>query len=150
MQVWRGVPSHFNFETPFNTVVAMALAAGGGVLIVTGLGFTTIAMRATASPPILLALRASFVALVAGFGVGALMVSKGVRLARSGHPTRAYATAGALKPLHAALLHGALILLPIAWLTTRANLTQQRKLHLTQASTAAYIALVAWTALTVT
>lgn len=33
IQAWRGVPSHFNTETPLNTVIAMNLAVGGGVLI---------------------------------------------------------------------------------------------------------------------
>jgi hypothetical protein len=32
LQAWRRVPSHFNFETSFDTRVTMVLAAGGGVL----------------------------------------------------------------------------------------------------------------------
>ncbi|HWS38555.1 MAG TPA: hypothetical protein VN408_38175 [Actinoplanes sp.] len=35
LQAWRGVPSHFDTETPFDRVVAMTLAAGGAVLVVT-------------------------------------------------------------------------------------------------------------------
>src|SRR3977135_1231803 len=34
IQAWRYVPSHFNTETPFNTLVAMSLAVGGAVLLV--------------------------------------------------------------------------------------------------------------------
>ncbi|MDJ0460758.1 hypothetical protein [Streptomyces sp. H27-C3] len=33
LQAWRGVPSHFNTETTFDTVVARALTAGGITLI---------------------------------------------------------------------------------------------------------------------
>ncbi|MER6800161.1 hypothetical protein ABT262_50500, partial [Amycolatopsis mediterranei] len=40
MQAWRGVPSHFNFETSFDGAVSMTLAAGGGVLVLTVIGFT--------------------------------------------------------------------------------------------------------------
>ena len=29
LQAWRGVPSHFDFATPFDTAVSMTLAAGG-------------------------------------------------------------------------------------------------------------------------
>lgn len=149
VQVWRGVPSHFDFETPPDSAIAMTLAAGGGVLILTGLGFTVIAMRASASRPVLLALRASFVALLAGFGVGAVMVSRGVRLARGGEADRAYATAGSLKPLHAVLLHGALLLLPIAWLASRSGLDDRHQLLVVQASTVVYAAVTVWVGLLV-
>lgn len=33
MQAWRGVPSHFNTETPFDAAVAGTLAAGGAALV---------------------------------------------------------------------------------------------------------------------
>jgi hypothetical protein len=33
MQAWRGVPSHFNMETPFDAAVAQALAVGGFALV---------------------------------------------------------------------------------------------------------------------
>lgn len=33
VQAWRHVPSHFDTETPLNTVIAMNLAVGGAVLI---------------------------------------------------------------------------------------------------------------------
>ena len=36
MQAWRGVPSHFNFATPFDTAVSMTLALGGGVIVLVG------------------------------------------------------------------------------------------------------------------
>ena len=33
LQAWRGVPSHFNVETPFDAVVAQTLAVGGFTLV---------------------------------------------------------------------------------------------------------------------
>jgi hypothetical protein len=150
VQAWRHVPSHFNFETSTDTAVAFTLAAGGAVLVLCGLGFTTVAIRSVAAPPMLLALRASFVALLLGFGVGAAMVAKGVRLARGGQPELAYATAGQLKPLHALLLHGILLLVPIAWAGAHQNLAAGHQLLLVRVSVVTYavaVCAVAWSVL---
>ncbi|HEX5812360.1 MAG TPA: hypothetical protein VFY38_09680, partial [Pseudonocardia sp.] len=46
LQAWRGVPSHFNFETPFDTSVSMTLALGGGVIVLVGIVCTVAASRA--------------------------------------------------------------------------------------------------------
>src|ERR1700716_1941618 len=40
LQAWRGVPSHFNMETPFDALVARTLAAGGIALVVIIAGLT--------------------------------------------------------------------------------------------------------------
>ncbi|MFB4279394.1 hypothetical protein ACBJ59_29185 [Nonomuraea sp. MTCD27] len=52
LQAWRGVPSHFNMETAFDTTVARSLAAGGGVLIAIAVTMTIAAFRPnpTANP----------------------------------------------------------------------------------------------------
>src|SRR4051794_10732899 len=84
MQVWRGVPSHFDFETSFDTVVSMTLAIGGGVIIVCALGFTAAVGRSPPAPPMRLALRYGFVVLLLALGVGAVMIARGVSLARGG------------------------------------------------------------------
>jgi hypothetical protein len=34
VQAWRRVPSHFNMQTPLDSVIARVLAVGGGVLVV--------------------------------------------------------------------------------------------------------------------
>jgi hypothetical protein len=33
LQTWRGVPSHFNIETPFDAAIAQTLALGGFTLV---------------------------------------------------------------------------------------------------------------------
>jgi hypothetical protein len=91
MQVWRGVPSHFNFETGFDTAVSMTLAAGGGVIVVSILGLTAAALRTTGSPSMLLALRFGFVMLLGALGVGAIMIADGWHWPGAGNhnlPTR--------------------------------------------------------------
>ena len=45
MQAWRGVPSHFNVETPFDAVVAQTLAIGGFALVVVIVALTVLAFR---------------------------------------------------------------------------------------------------------
>jgi hypothetical protein len=123
MQAWRGVPSHFNVETPFDAVVAQTLAIGGFALVVVIVALTVLAFRDRALLPqgLRAAIRAGFVALVAAQIAGGLMIATGMRLVFSGDPQRAYATGGWLKPVHAVLLHGILVLPSLAWLISRTN-----------------------------
>ncbi len=118
MQAWRGVPSHFNFETSFDTVVSMTLAGGGGVIIVTVIGFTVAALRdpGPLAPSLRLAVRFGLFVLLVALATGAVMIARGVTLSRGGAPELAYTTAGALKPLHAVAMHAILVLPGLAWL----------------------------------
>jgi hypothetical protein len=118
VQAWRGVPSHFNFETPFDNVVSMTLAAGGGVLILTVVGFTAAALVEPGpdAPSLRLAVRAGLAVLLVALAAGAVMIARGVVAARGGDPQLAYTTAGALKPLHAVAMHAILVLPGLAWL----------------------------------
>jgi hypothetical protein len=45
LQAWRRVPSHFNMETPFDTLVSRVLAAGGGVIILVIVALTVATLR---------------------------------------------------------------------------------------------------------
>ncbi|WP_284745784.1 hypothetical protein [Amycolatopsis sp. RTGN1] len=117
MQAWRGVPSHFNFETPFDNVVSMTLAAGGGVIILTIIGFTAAALvePGPEAASLRLAVRAGLVVLLVALATGAVMIARGVVEARGGDPQGAYTTAGSLKPLHAVAMHAILVLPALAW-----------------------------------
>ncbi|MDQ1643979.1 MAG: hypothetical protein QOJ50_163 [Cryptosporangiaceae bacterium] len=115
MQAWRGVPSHFNFETPFDSAVSMTLAAGGGVIIVTALGFAASVARPSGDPVLRLAIRFGIGSLLVALGTGAAMIADGVTKSRGGHPQLAYDTAGQLKPLHAVAMHGILVVPALAW-----------------------------------
>ncbi|GHF72880.1 hypothetical protein FHX82_000634 [Amycolatopsis bartoniae] len=147
LQVWRGVPSHFNFETGFDTLVSMTLALGGAVIIVTVLGFTVAALRTTSglAPSMLLALRCGLVVLVGALVVGALMIADGVTLSRGGDPQLAYTTAGALKPVHAVAMHGILVLPALAWLLRFTPWPERRRTRVVQAAAVAYALAVAGT-----
>ena len=123
LQAWRAVPSHFNVETPFDAAVAQALAAGGFTLVAVIVVLTVMVLRdQTSLPPGLrLATRAGMVALVGAQVVGGVMIGTGMRLVFAGDPQRAYATGGWLKPVHAALMHGILVLPLVAWLISRTD-----------------------------
>ncbi|WP_217428164.1 hypothetical protein [Microlunatus speluncae] len=144
LQAWRGVPSHFNFETPFDTSVSMTLAGGGFVIIAVGLILAGAALRRTAdlTPELRLALRYGFGTLLAAFGTGAIMIATGVTLARSGDPAAAYATAGFLKPLHAVALHAILVLPGLAWLIGFTGWDAGRRLRVVRWSIMGYSVLL--------
>ncbi|GLZ39051.1 hypothetical protein [Actinokineospora sp. NBRC 105648] len=143
VQAWRGVPSHFNFETPVDTAISMTLAAGGGVLILTAVAFTATAVAGTrtTSPTMRVAVRFGLVTLLAALGTGAAMIARGVVSARTGDPQIAYTTAGALKPLHAVAMHGILVLPALAWLLDSTSWSPRRRMALVWAGVGAYTAL---------
>jgi hypothetical protein len=140
VQAWRHVPSHFNTETPFDTVVAMSLAFGGGVLIaVLGtLAVTAFRGRIDGSTSVRLALRAGFALLLAGLAAGAAMITRGETLIKAGHRQQAYDTAGFLKGFHAVTLHGVLVLPALAWVLSRTRLSERNRTRIVAAGLTGY------------
>ena len=132
MQAWRGVPSHFNFATPFDTAVSTALALGGGVIVLVGVVCTLAAFAGAGglAPSMALAVRTGLVVLLVAFATGAVMVARGVVEARGGQAQLAYDTAGSLKPLHAVAMHVVLVLPALAWLLAHTSWPEARRLRL--------------------
>jgi len=140
VQAWRHVPSHFDMETPLNTVISMLLAVGGGVLIVV---LVTLTVRAFGPNPGVpastrLALRAGFVTLLVALASGAIMIARGVVLVRTGHQQAAYSAGGFLKPVHAVAMHGILVLPGLAWLLTFTETSESRRVRVIARTTVAY------------
>lgn len=123
LQTWRRVPSHFNLETSFDAVVAQTLAIGGMTIVGIIVSLTVAAFRdgTWSRPPLRLAIRAGLLALVGAQIAGGVMIATGVQLVLGGDPQRAYATGGWLKPAHAALMHGILMLPLLAWLISKTD-----------------------------
>jgi len=132
MQAWRGVPSHFNFATPFDTAVSTTLALGGGVIVLVGVVCTLAAFAGAGglAPSMALAVRTGLVVLLVAFATGAVMVARGVVEARGGQAQLAYDTAGSLKPLHAVAMHVVLVLPALAWLLAHTSWPEARRLRL--------------------
>ena len=108
MQQWRGVPSHFNNNTPLDAAlfgVAGILIAftGSVILVVTLLTFFSL----QAPPSVRLAIRVGMVLLVFGQVFGLLIIL---------NDGNTFGTAGAMKVPHALALHGAQVLPLLAWL----------------------------------
>jgi hypothetical protein len=145
MQAWRGVPSHFNVETPFDGLVARALAAGGFVLVAIIVVMTFTAFRGNDAVPMSLriAIRIGFMSLVGAVVVGALMIAKGMALVFTGHPQVAYMTGGTLKPTHAVAMHAIFVLPALAWLTSFANWSERRRVGVVVLAAGGYAAFVA-------
>jgi hypothetical protein len=119
LQAWRRVPSHFDFQSRFDTAVSVTLAVGGGVLfVVLGALFVhALASRSVLDPVLRAGIRLGLGALLAGLVVGAVMIGIGSALVRAGDPEAAYHGAGVLKLAHAVGLHGIAVLPGLAWLS---------------------------------
>lgn len=142
LQAWRRVPSHFNNETPFDTVVAMSLAVGGAVLIATLGTLAVIALRrpVQASKEMQFALRAGLVLLMIGLATGVAMIVSGTTLIKTGHRQSAYNTAGSLKWAHGVTLHAILVLPSLALGLVSLGWTEHRRAGAVVAATGVYAA----------
>jgi hypothetical protein len=129
MQAWRGVPSHFNMETPFDAGVAQTLAVGGFALVAVVVALTVFAVRGRTSLPALFqqAIRAGLVALIGAQVAGGVMIATGLRQVFGGNPWRAYADGGWLKPVHAVLMHGILVLPLLVWAISRTAWNERKQ-----------------------
>lgn len=145
MQAWRGVPSHFNTETPFDAAVAGSLAFGGFTLIAIIVLLTIASWRpgSVESAPLRTAIRVGLAALCGSMAVGGLMIARGMTLVAAGNRQAAYLTGGALKPSHAVMMHGVLVLPLFATLLERSGWSQPRQLAATRAACGLYLVVVA-------
>jgi hypothetical protein len=141
LQAWRRVPSHLDMETPFDTVVSMTLAVGGGVLVVLLTVFAVASFRHRPAGPagMALAVRSGFAILLVALASGAAMIARGVVLSRTGHQEAAYHSTAPLKPLHAVSLHAVLVLPALAWLLSRTSWSEPTRLRLVAAATGCYL-----------
>lgn len=139
-QAWRGVPSHFNFGTPFDMAVSMTLAAGGFAIVITTVAMTLTAFRATGveSAATRLALRFGFATLLVALAAGAAMIATGSVAARGPDPSVAHETAGFLKPAHAVTMHAILVIPALAWLLTFTRWSDNRQLNVVRLGIAGY------------
>ncbi|OIJ64697.1 hypothetical protein WN71_027535 [Streptomyces mangrovisoli] len=146
LQAWRRVPSHLDMETPFDTVVSMALAVGGAVLVVVLTLFAVASFRQRPTGPVGMAraVRSGFAILLVALVSGAAMIARGVFLVRTGHQQAAYASTAPLKPLHGVSLHAVLVLPVLAWLLSRTSWSERTRMRVVTAAVGCYaVAVVA-------
>ncbi|WP_406271491.1 hypothetical protein OHT93_20990 [Streptomyces sp. NBC_00191] len=141
LQAWRGVPSHFNRETPFDSAVATALAVGGVLLVLILTTFATASFRQRPEGPagMALALRTGFSVLLVGLLSGAAMIAYGVVVTRTDSQEAAYHSSGALKPLHGVSLHAILVLPVLARVLAFTSWPGSTREKVVRAASAAYL-----------
>ncbi|PRY42815.1 hypothetical protein [Umezawaea tangerina] len=143
VQAWRGVPSHFNFETPFDTAITAGLALGGGVIIFVVVWFLVTALRARhLTPSMRVAVKVGASVFLAAMVFGAVMIARGTILSRTGHVAEAYGSAGFLKPAHGVAMHGVLVLPLLAWGLTFTSLDEVRRTRVVGWASVGYVVLV--------
>ena len=146
LQAWRGVASHFNRSTPFDSFLYDAM----GVLILVVTGVTVdLAIRLFRQPArldqaLLLAARAGMVFLAVSCGLGIWVSVHGdLRMAQA-LPPEIVGTAGVAKFPHGAALHAIQWLPGLAWLAGLVGLGLAWRRRLVTAATAGTALLLAY------
>jgi hypothetical protein len=146
VQRWRGVASHFNFDTGLDTWLFLA---GGVAIAVTVMVIVVLAVLAftamQALPSMALAIRAGLLILLVAQAVGGWMIQHGVGPASDGATTglTTFGPAGVMKVPHAVGIHAIQVLPALAWLLSFAAIDERQRLLLVRAATLGYLALVA-------
>ena len=148
VQRWRGVASHFNFDTTLDSLLFVLM---GGAIVVTVtvtviLALTVLAFTVMQAPPSMaFAIRAGLLILLVAQGVGGWMIGHGVGPASDGQTIglTTFGAAGVMKVPHAVSLHAIQVLPVLAWLLSFAAVDERRRLSLVRAATLGYLALAA-------
>ncbi len=152
MQAWRGVPSHFNFATPFDAAVFFWMGATIGVVGIVVIVITLWSLFSLRAPRSMAwAIRSGLILLLAGQAVGGLMIASGNAkvLDRATGEFLAERVAGAsimspqgqLKVPHAVSIHGLQVLPLLAWLLMFTRYDEARRTRITQLGVLGYLGL---------
>jgi hypothetical protein len=159
LQVWRGVPSHFNTTTKFDSLlfILSGVAVMPITLVVAALlVLSFVRMKQAVSASLRLAIRSSLALMLVGMTAGLLMIANGsgnflgfemLGSAKhlAGYPLAVEpVTGGNLVAIHALGLHGMQVILLAAWLLTYTRrLSAGKQLGLTALIAVSYTVLTA-------
>ncbi|HWL65475.1 MAG TPA: hypothetical protein VNP73_05820 [Actinomycetota bacterium] len=137
MQKWRGVESHFNDKTTFDSSVFGIMGLMVGVMIFVIVYLTVRAfIRLEAPPSLALGIRLGFLILLLSQATGIMMIAVYGNV---------WGDAGAMKTPHALTMHGIQVLPALAVLLGRADTTEERRVRLVRMAAMGYAALAAAT-----
>ncbi len=137
LQTWRGVASHFNRATPFDSWLydAMGLLILWVTLVAIDLTVRFLRQPTGLAPDMLLAARAGLLLLVISCGLGIWVSVHGDMRMAAGLPPEHYGAAGVPKFPHGAVIHALQWLPLLAWAARRAGVTEQSREWLVAAAT---------------
>lgn len=136
LQQWRGVPSHFNRETPLDAVILTGIEilitiASVVILDLTYRCFSPI----NAARDMVLAIRAGMLLLVLGCALGFAAQAVGSYQQSLHQSTETYGKSGVLKFPHGIPLHAIQFLPAVAWGLARLGADKETRYHAVKLST---------------
>ena len=157
MQQWRGVSSHFNFETPFDSAVFTAMSVLIGFTMIVILWVTLWAFFSLEAPSSFArAIWIGMVLLCVSQIIGVLTIQNGLanvldpqtgKFIPAGLDTASiFGAAGSLKVSHALTLHGIQVLTVLAFLVFFANWSEGQRTTAVTVTAVGYTGLVLVTA----
>ncbi|MCH8291365.1 hypothetical protein IH992_09720 [Candidatus Poribacteria bacterium] len=157
MQQWRGVPSHFNFSTPFDAAVFSVM---GSLIVLVEIIVIIVALWSfislqAASSSFTWAIRVGLALLVVGQIFGNLIIRNGIPkvidlktgefISEGVKSAYIFGAAGSIKIPHALSLHAILVLPVLAFLLRFTNWDESQRTRAVIAAVVGYIGLVAVT-----
>jgi len=156
VQQWRGVPSHFNFGTPFNTqaftMAGIMIAVSATVILLIAL-WSFVSLQAQRS--LAWAIRLGMVFLLLSQAVGFLIIQNGVAkvidpqtgqfISQNVASASLFGAAGSMKMPHALTLHGIQLLPLIALMLRFSHSTESRRTQIVLMAAIGYGGIVAVT-----
>ena len=137
MQTWRGVASHFNDTTTFDSAVFSAMGMLVSIVALVTVVVTVWAfVRLDAPAPLALAIRLGLVLMLVSQVVGAQMIAEG---------GNTFGGSGALKVPHALTLHAIQVLPALALLLLASESSERRSLRTVGLGAAGYLGLISST-----
>jgi hypothetical protein len=150
IQRWRGVPSHFNFATPFDAFVFNLMGFTVAVIAVGIVVLTILAMfPLDATPAMVLAVRASLLILIVAQVLGGAIIANGIGIDRAPNETdlAVFGAAGAMKLPHAVTMHAIQVLPLLAMLLGALRIPARKQMGVMWLAVAAYVCLALVTVL---
>lgn len=146
MQTWRGVASHFNFDTDFDGLVFSMMGNMIAFVVLTIIAITVwsfVSLKAPAS--FSWAIKGGLLLLLVGQGLGGLLIREGFQQVESGAVTSPliFGAQGVLNVPHAVSLHALQVLPLLAWLALFTRWEEGDRTRAVVAATAGYTGLVA-------
>jgi hypothetical protein len=137
LQAWRGVASHFNRATPFDSFLydAMGLLILWVTLVAVDLSVRFLRQPTGLAADMLLAARAGLVLLVISCGLGIWVSVHGDTQVAAGLEPERYGVAGVPKFPHGAVIHALQWLPLLAWAARWAGIAERRRVWLVTSAT---------------